>query len=124
MQSFRDDYRGRWKRPLAIVSILIVAASAWVVLTITSAEHIRTFHPTLYRLSGDQRTLTVFPGTCGATFTSVRSNETSTAVRVWVRGKGDTDGKCAQGVPVPLRQVLGDRSVFDGSAGEAMRLFR
>jgi hypothetical protein len=124
MHSFREEYRGQWKRPLIIVSILVLAASTWVVWTITSAEHIRTFRPTLYRVSGDQRTLTVYPGTCGATFTSVPSDETLTAVRVWVRGKGDTNNKCAQGVTVHLRQTLRDRSVLDGSTGKAMRLWR
>jgi hypothetical protein len=94
----------------------------WVFWTIASAEDIRTFHPDLYRVWTDPRTLAVYPGTCVATFTSVRTDETSSAVRVYVRGKGSGGEACANIAIVHLHDALDHRTVIDGSTGTSMRL--
>ncbi len=76
-------------------------------------------------MTKQRHSLTVDPGTCLAVFTSVRSIETSGAVRVYVRGKGGDNGaKCADGVAVHLAGPLDRRTVLDGSTGKPMRLWR
>ena len=72
-------------------------------------------------VSPDGRTLQLIVGACNADLTAV-VEESEDTVEITVTARNESQNTCAEGIQVTLDSELGDRSVIDGSDGDALEV--